>query len=179
MPESFPIWFPWLLSALTGGLSAAILNFVINWRKTKSDKKQAKIAQINALKQELLHALWLVEYNYGRIQSKELQHKALSPIHTANVERVLFEAAISLPLKPETHSRLHDYLQQTVYLNSLITEYAAFVPSNPLMANRLNALLGEVKAICTPNDTYRNDDPEPSLRVRVKNLLDSLAEIKL
>lgn len=179
MPESFPIWFPWLLGALTGGLSAAIFNLFMNSRKAKNDEKQKKTTQINALKQELLHALWLIEYNHGRIRSAELPNKALTPIGTANVERHLFETTSSLSLKPETQSKLHDYLQQTVYLNSLIAEYMAAVLTNPLTPNRFGVWLGEIEAICTPNDTYRDNDPEPSLRVRAKKLLDDLSEVKL
>jgi hypothetical protein len=179
MPESFPVWFPWLLGALTGGLSAAIFNSVMNWQKAENDKKREKTTQINALKQELLHALWLIGYNHDRIDSKELPNKALTPIGTANVERHLFETTSSLSIKPEIQSKLHDYLQQTVYLNSLIAEYIAAVSTNPLTPNRFGVWLGEIKAICTLNDTYRDNDPEPSLRVRVKKLLDDLSEVKL
>jgi phosphate/sulfate permease len=177
MPESFSIWFPWLLSALTGGLAAAILNLVANWLRAKKDKKQAKVAQINALKQEFLHALWLIEYNHQRIESKEIRHKALTSIDTSNGERVLFGIAILLPLKPEIQLKLRDYFQQTVYLNRLVAEYVAIMPSNPLTTNRLNAVLGEIKAICTPNPTYK-DRPELSLRAHVEQLLNELEEIK-
>jgi hypothetical protein len=179
MPETFPIWFPWLVGALTGGLSAAIFNFIINWKKAENDKKQVKATQINALKQELLHALWLIEYNHGRIRSKDLPHKALATIGTANIERVLFGVTTSLALKPEAESRMRDYLQQTVYLNCLIAEYSAIMPSNPLTTNRFHAVLNEIMAICTSNDTYRDNDPEPSLRIRATKLLDDLAQIKI
>ncbi|MCJ7584907.1 MAG: hypothetical protein MUO30_09095, partial [Anaerolineales bacterium] len=161
------------------GLAAAILNLIANWLKAKKGKKQAKAAQINALKQELLHALWLIEYNHNRIQSKELPYKALTTIGTTNVEQVLFGTTLLLSLEPEIQSRVHDYLQQTVYLNSLVAEYVAIMPTNPLMTSRWSALLGEIKAICTSNDTYRENDPEPSLRVRVRKLLDDLSELRL
>lgn len=179
MPEYFPVWLPWLLSALTGGLAAALFNSFINWRKAENDKKREKINQINALKQELIHALWLIKHNYDRIVSKELPNKALAPIGTANVERHLFETTSSLSLKQETQSNLHDYLQQTVYLNRLIAEYMAVILTNPLTPERFGAWLGEIKAICTPNDTYRDNDSEPSLRVRAEKLLDDLSEVKL
>ena len=179
MPESFPVWFPWVLGALTGGLSAAIFNSFMNWRKAENDKKREKANQINALKQELIHALWLIKHNYDRIVSKELPNKALAPIGTANVERHLFETTSSLSLKPETQSKLQDYLQQTVYLNRLIIEYMAVISTNPLTPERFGVWLGEIKAICTPSDTYRDNDSEPSLRVRVKKLLDDLSDIKL
>ena len=171
MPESLPTW---LISVLTGGLAAAILTLFINWRKAKNDKKQAKLAYVNALKQELLHSLWLIDYNYNRITSKELLCKALTFIKTANVERILFGTEISLPLE---YDELRGYLGQMAYHNSAVAEYTALTP-NGQTANYRISLLHEIAAICTPNDTYK-DRLEPSPRARINKLLNDLSKIKL
>jgi|GEM_PF-3085230 len=183
MPEwSFPPWFPWLLSALTGGLAGAALTWFVNWRKARNDAKQAKIAQVNALKQELRHALWLIGYNYSRITNEGLPHKGLAAIDSSNVEWVLFGAAMSLQLKADVNSHLQDYFQQIVYHNSLVKEQETLLLSsisNRNIYNQRQSCLGEIRAICTPNEKYRENDPEPSLRARVNRLLQDLDELKI
>jgi len=182
MPESFPVWFPWLLSALTGGLSAAIYNSFANWRRSKKDAEKAQIAQIEALRQELLHALSIIEYNHDRVLSEGMPHKGLTGVVTINVERVLFGAMPSLRFQPNVLDQLRNYLREVVYLNSLITEQASLVPSsvsNVAVETRLRDYMAEIKAICTRADTFRENDPEPSLRIKAKRIVEQLDKIKL
>lgn len=183
MPESsYPVWFSLVVGALSGGLAGALFTWLMGWRKANNDKKEAKIAQINALKQELRHALWLIEYNYGRITDERLPHKGLTAIDDSNVERVLFGTVISLPLKHDVKSRLQDYFQQVVYHNSLVKEQETlilFPVDDRNISIQRQCCWGEIKAICTPNERYREDDPEPSLRARGKRLLQDLDELKI
>ena len=98
-------------------------------------------------------------------------HKGLTSIISSNVERVLFSSGAQLPLGPPLIELLHDYLRQVVYHNSLVAEYVSLVPHSQggtKVEKRMTSCLNEVAAICTPNDTYRENDPEPSLRARIK-----------
>ena len=183
MPESScPVWFSTVVSALSGGLVGALFTWFMGWRKVNNDKKEAKIAQVDALKQELRHALWLIGYNYDRITDVRLSHKGLAAIDTSNVERVLFGTVISLPLGDDVKSRLQDYFQQAVYHNSLIKEQETlicFPVDDRNISDVRQRCLNEIGAICTPNETYREDDSEPSLRARGKRLLQDLDELKI
>ena len=180
--SSFPVWFPWVLAALTGGLVGTALNLFMNWLRAKSDEKRVRRTQIDALKQELRHALWLIGYNYGRITEKRLSHKGVATIDSSNMQRILFGASVSLPLQADVKDRLLDCYQQIVYHNSLVKEQETLLPSsiNDEKTNRQRAqCLGELETICTPNDKYREYDSEPSIRARVRRLLQDLDEIKI
>jgi len=183
MPErDLPVWIPWLLSALTGGLAGALVTQAISWMKAKSEASKSQLALLKALKQELHHALWLVEYNHGRIRSMNFLHKGLASIISSNVERVLFDATAHLPLSPQLMELMHDYLEQVVYHNSLVEEYVSLVPhtqGGTKAEKRMTSCLNEVGAICTPNDKYRENDPEPSLRARIKSLIQNLELVKI
>jgi len=172
----------WLSSAFSGGLAGSLLTLLVGWIKSGIESKRIRIQQKKALTEELRHAQWIVEYNYGRIGSPGLPHKGLTSISATNVEQILFSSTTKLSLPTIIIEYLHDYLQQVVYHNSLVVEYSALMleppqPSKSVWVDPKNSCLGEIQAICTPEATYKNRD-EPSLRARIERLLSELSKIK-
>ena len=172
----------WLPSALTGGLAGSLFTLLIGWLKAKAEAKKIRFQQIMALKEELRHVKWLVEYNHGRIRSPDLPHKGLTSLDASNVEQILFSSATRITLPSDIVEHLHDYLQQVVYHNSLVEEYKALLLEPPqasrsVYVDRKATCMGEIKAICTQEATYRNRD-ELSLRARIERLLNELDKVK-
>jgi hypothetical protein len=172
----------WLPSALTGGLAGSLFTLLVGWLKAKGEAKKIRTQQIKALKEELRHTKWLVEYNHGRIRSSDLPHKGLTDLGASNVEQILFSSAIRLSLPSNIVEHLHDYLQQVVYHNNLVEEYKVLLlepsqASKSVWVDRKSTCMGEIEAICTPEATYRNKD-EPSLRARIDRLLNELDKVK-
>jgi hypothetical protein len=173
----------WLPSALSGGLAGSLFTLLVGWLKAKAEAKKIKSQQIRALKEELRHAKWLVEYNHGRIRSLELPNKGLTDLGASNVEQILFSSATTVSLPSNIVEYLHDYLGQVVYHNTLVEEYKVLLleplqTSKSVWIDRKDKCLGELEAICTPEATYRGKD-EPSLRVRIDRLLNELEKVKI
>jgi hypothetical protein len=126
--------------------------------------------------------LWLVDYNYQRIQSKGIQPKGLASISASNIELILFSITSKLKLTPEIFAHLQDYLGQIVYHNNLIADSIVLLqsptqPNSGVWVDPRNLCLNEIAGICTPDPTYK-DRPEPSLRARMERLLQEIEKIK-
>jgi hypothetical protein len=176
---SIPSWLP---AALTGGLAGSALTLTINWMRTEFEKRSARASLLRALKQELRHTQWLIKYNHGRINDGNLIHKGLASISTSVMEQILFGSS-TLHLTKEIFDHLHDCLEQIVYHNNLFSEYMALIPNLPIdnrgaISHRTTNCMNEIAAICTQDDTYRNDPTQLSLQARVKRLLEELESVK-
>lgn len=172
----------WLPSALTGGLAGSLITLLVGWLKAQAEAKTIRGQQIKALKAELRHAKWLVEYNHGRIRSPELLQKGLTDLGASNVEQALFSSTTKVSLPTNVVEHLHDYLQQVVYHNNLVEEYKALLLEPPqagksTWVDRKSTCMGEIEAICTPGATYSGKD-EPSLRARIDRLLNELEKVE-
>jgi hypothetical protein len=169
-------WVSLTISALTGGLAATIFNHIVNSNRQKKDSINLQKKKISALKRELTFSLWLIDYIYKRIEDPGIHSKALSTLNTENVQEFLFGIGEATEIDSHLDDLLQDYFQQTIYLNGLITEYSINLSSNynTETRNRLSTTKGEIRAICTPNATYRPNDDEPSLRKRIERILELL-----
>jgi hypothetical protein len=169
------IW-PILVSAFTGGLAGSALS----WLRDDLRLRANKGARLNALRRELRHALWLVEYNRQRAKDTRLVSRGLASLPTGNSEEILFDPIGALPLSEKNLAGLHDLLQQTVYHNSLVAEYSLLItlppPSGSTARDRAAECLTEIAAVCTSDDTYRKTDSEPSLHMRIRALLRDLPD---
>jgi len=62
-----------------------------------------------------------------------------------------------------------------------VAEQASLVPnsvSNTAVETRLKDYMAEIKAICTTEATYRENDPEPSLRMRANRIIEDLDKMR-
>jgi len=151
--------------------------------KGRCNAHTAKASQIVVLRQELRHTKWLIDYNYNRVLAQALVHKGLASIGTLNVERILFNPGVSLPLTPQTWDHLHEYFEQVVYHNSLVAEYKSLVPSPPptgdTTIDRRTTCANEIAAICKPQCAESTTGAERSLRTRIERLLEDLDHVKI
>lgn len=170
----------WLPAALTGGLAGSALTLLVKWLQDSRKARADRAAGLRALRQELQHAAWLIDYNYGRAKDTRLAQKGLISIGATNVEKILFDAT-PLTLSADLVKGLREYLQQVVYHNGLVAEYVTLLPlpspGGPMATDRKALCLREIEAICTPEATYQLNPHEPSLRARVHGLLDDLGSV--